>query len=492
MLTAFDSPGFNGDKTNDNNAAVGLMRIKPLLDVLLICFDLAGSGSRYMPFVHGGTMNKILEVFDADFLRSKSVIILTQGNKLSFDLQQEESQKRTLDFVREWAEKFWEQYPELADVPVEVAGQARFNDEGDMTHITDIDGSTGWLNSMWNTVATKAGGQNSGFPALMCTFCQRQLERVRQHTSRQQANSVEEGENEEVDENSWEEENEEEEEEENEEEEEEESDRGSQLTSPPAALWPTETRESRHTPRSHSSNSAAVPLPSTSHSHPFASSETSVPEQPMQSQLSHRCSNDLAPVSASPRVHSSDRTASSAPSSESREIAVEHRPSSEPSSSPIHTDRPAVEWTNIPLTDPASSSSQSYPSDLPEMRSAPRQRRAWQPSTRSTEPSDPLSLSGSASLRPSSSPSPRSSPDPDQPVAQHPTPNMGPAFGDHERPVNEDDIPRPTWRILQILKEFIEENITKEIIAAVVGAGEALEAAGRRLKENLVSFFTRR
>ena len=130
-------------------------------------------------------MESIRKVFGEEYLKSKSVVVLTKGNKLSADLQEEESKKQTMDFVRDWAKAFRKQYPDLVDIPVEVAGRAKFNSEGDMTHITDIDGSTEWLNSMWNTVATKARGRKA-LTALMCHICKRQLERIRRRGRRQQ------------------------------------------------------------------------------------------------------------------------------------------------------------------------------------------------------------------------------------------------------------------------------------------------------------------
>ena len=175
-LTVYDSPGFTGDDENDDNATRGLEKTKQEVDVLLICFDLSGQSGRYMPALHGFAIKKIAEVFGAEALERKAVVVLTKCNKVSET--SDDTSVSANDLVESWKKEFRKKQKDLSSLPVAKAGRVLFNADGELTHVSMVDGKTAWFNELWNTVAERVG-ERKGLAALMSVICRRQREKTR-------------------------------------------------------------------------------------------------------------------------------------------------------------------------------------------------------------------------------------------------------------------------------------------------------------------------
>ena len=153
LLTVYDSPGFTGYGETDRIAADGLQQIEAEVDIILMCFDLLADGGRYVPLIHGTVMPKIVDAFGADAMKKKGIVILTKANLVSDRSKSTGVLASTL--AKEWREEFQEDHKELAEVPVIAVGRGHFNSQGNMTHVSEIDSTTDWIDKLWNAMASQ-------------------------------------------------------------------------------------------------------------------------------------------------------------------------------------------------------------------------------------------------------------------------------------------------------------------------------------------------
>ena len=187
-LVLYDSPGFTGNRRSDRAAAEGLETTRAEADEILICFDLLGNGGRYIPLLHGAVMEKIVGVFGEDIIKQKGLVVLTRANLVSD--QSGSTGVSATALANQWKQKFQEDQEELADLPVFAAGRAHFNDANDITHISEIDGTTEWFNELWNEAASRSVvGERNELSALMAVICRRQRERTRDRRGQREQES---------------------------------------------------------------------------------------------------------------------------------------------------------------------------------------------------------------------------------------------------------------------------------------------------------------